>query len=167
LLLFSLTILLIGCGAKQELTDFKDSMNAFYEEITNVSDSINAIDPQSPDAVSSLLENLSIMEEQFRILSETEIPEEFSNVDILADDAAQYMTEALRLYEEAYSNSSYNEYVAQAAGENYSRAMKRLSYIASLLKGEIPTGDDISFTEGDGSEFDAIDMTEEDSGTED
>lgn len=152
LLTFSL---LYGCGEKKELTDFKDQMGSFYENIVGVSDSIDSIDPEASDAVDSLLSNLDAMSEQFQALSEMKIPEEFGNIEGLADDAATYMQEAVALYNNAYSNGSFDENTAAAAAENYSRAMKRLSYIASLLQGKAPEGDGVTVTaEDDASEFD-------------
>lgn len=146
--------LLMGCGENAELKGFKDQMGSFYENITGVSDSIDAIDPEASDAVDSLLSNLDAMSEQFKTLSEMEIPEEFSNIEGLADDAATYMEEAVALYNNAYSNGSFDENTAAAAAENYSRAMKRLNYIASLLQGKTPEGEGVTVTtEDEASEF--------------
>lgn len=144
---------LAGCGEKKELTTFKEDMASFYAEIAAIGDSIDAITPDSEDAVTTLLDNLEALDEQFRFLADIQVPAEFSNVEELADDAAQHMTNAVDYYRQAYENEIFDENLAQAASQHYEGAMKRIKYIASLLKGEIPEGEDIIITEGDDTEF--------------
>ncbi|MGN0308387.1 MAG: hypothetical protein ACI4DN_09240 [Lachnospiraceae bacterium] len=150
--LFTLSFL-AGCGEKKELTAFKEDMASFYTEIAAIGDSIEAITPDSEDAVTALLDNLEALDEQFRFLADIQVPAEFSNVEELADDAAQHMTNSVDYYRQAYENEIFDENLAQAASQHYESAMKRIKYIASLLKGEIPEGDDIIITEGDDTEF--------------
>ena len=59
------------------------------------------------------------------------------------------MTEAGSLYHEAYEQASLDESLLMAAEENYSRAMKRVNYIAQLLQGQMPEGDNITVIESD------------------
>lgn len=46
------------------------------------------------------------------------------------------MTIAVESYHEAFGESSYNEYTAEYARENYERAYKRITVIIKLLHGE-------------------------------
>ncbi len=142
---------LAGCGEKEELTTFKENINDFYMEVSAIETAIAAIDESSEDAVTTLLINLEQMSTQFRQLAEMEVPEEFISVEDLADDAADYMYEAVRLYGEAYEEDYVSDSLIQAAAENYDSAMKRINYIAILLQGEIPEG--ATVVEGDGNEF--------------
>ena len=54
------------------------------------------------------------------------------------------MTEAVNSYHEAYGNGAYNEYIAEYAKQNYSRAYKRIQIIISFLHGEEPTDADLT-----------------------
>lgn len=140
-----------GCGEKEELTAFKENMSTFYTEVSAIETAISSIDEQSENAVTTLLINLEQMASQFQQLADMEVPEEFISVEDLADDAASYMNEAVRLYGEAYEEDYVSDSLIQAAAENYESAMKRINYIAVLLQGEIPEG--ATVIEGDGNEF--------------
>ncbi len=50
----------------------------------------------------------------------------------------------MKSYHEAYSNGSYNEYTAEYARQNYSRAYKRVQIIITFLHGEEPSDADLT-----------------------
>ena len=140
-----------GCGEKEELTVFKEQINDFYTEVSALEAELDSIDEQSENAVSTIMISLEQMNEQFKKLAEIEVPTEFISVEDLAEDAASYMHEAVRLYSEAYEEDYVSDSLIQAAADNYESAMKRINYIAVLLQGEIPEG--ATVIEGDGAEF--------------
>lgn len=144
-------LLLSACGEKEELNVFKDNMTTFYTEVSNIESEISSINEQSENAVETLLIKMEQLSEQFEQLAELEIPEEFGSVEELADDASDYMKEAVRLYEEAYEEDYVSDSLIQAAAENYECAMKRINYIASLLQNEIPEG--ATLIQEDGTDF--------------
>lgn len=146
-------LFLSGCGEKKELTEFKENMTTFYTEITTIGASMKEITPDSEGAVASLLEHLDSMNTQFQFLSEIQVPDEFTSIEDLADDAAEHMTEAVNYYRQAYEGEAFNVNLADAASQHYESAMKRVNYIAALLQGEIPEGANIVVTEGDDTEF--------------
>lgn len=129
---------LTACGEDEGLTVFKENMDQFYTEVSAIEESISSIDEQSEDAVASLLIQMEQMAQQFQTLADMEVPEEFISVEELADDAADYMGEAVRLYEEAYEEDYVSDSLIQAAADNYASAMKRVNYIAYLLQDKIP-----------------------------
>lgn len=143
--------ILTGCGESEELGSFQESINNFYTEVTDIEQSINNIDVNEEDAVTSTLIYMEQMMVQFEMLAELEVPVEFANVEELADDAADYMSEAVKLYTEAYEAESVNDSYIRAAMENYDSAIKRINYIADLLQGKIPEGAVV--IEGDGNEI--------------
>lgn len=143
--------MLTGCGESDKLGAFQDNINSFYTEVTNIENTMDDIDSNEEDAVTTLLICMEQMKSQFQTLSEIEVPVEFASVEELADDAYFYMSEAVRLYTEAYEGEMVNDSYVQAAVENYESAMKRVNYIAVLLQGEIPQG--ATIVEGDGNEF--------------
>lgn len=134
LLIFGLT----GCGIDPELTKFQKDMDAFCTRLAELDASINAIDPTSISATTELLSYLDQIDEQFKILADMSVPDDFSYLDPLMDEASSYMSEAVSSYHDAYSNNSYNEYTAAYAYENYARAYKRVQYIITVLHGDLP-----------------------------
>ena len=140
-----------GCGEKEELTVFKEQIGDFYTEVSALEAEIDSIDEESENAVTTLMNNLEQMNVQFQQLAELDVPAEFISVEELAEDAAAYMHEAVRLYGEAYEEDYVSDSLIQAAADNYESAMKRINYIAVLLQGEIPEG--ATVIEGDGTEF--------------
>ena len=127
LAVFALVFLLAGCGgASQELTDYKDNM--------------------AEDAEETLLHNLDNMERAFTEMAAYEIPEEFMTLGDLPVEAADYMSQAVAKYHEAYDNE-YDAAAEEEAGAMYERANRRLQYIIDILHGEIPEGEDVEFVE--------------------
>ena len=151
--------MIVGCGEREELNTFKEQMNDFYTEVSTIENTINEIDEQSENAVTTLLIQMEQMSEQFQKLAEIEVPEEFVSVEELADDAADYMYEAVRLYSEAYEEDYISDAMIEAAAENYESAMKRINYIALLLQGEIPEG--ATVMEEEDTEFESYTEEEE------
>ncbi|MBR5360721.1 MAG: hypothetical protein IK123_07515, partial [Lachnospiraceae bacterium] len=88
--------------------------------------------------------------------SEIKVPKEFASNEQLADEAYEYMQEAVSLYHEYHDDPESDMSVFDAACENYSRAMKRVGYISSILKGEMPEGDDIDVIEEDNTDFEPV-----------
>lgn len=138
-------VMLTACGEDPELTQFKKSVDDFCTKISEIDTSINGIDAQTETAASELLEYLDELDLVFQSFSRLDFPEEFDYLESLAQESSDYMTEAVTSYHSAYSNGSYNEYMAEYAGENYSRAYKRIQIIISFLHGEEPDDVDLSF----------------------
>lgn len=96
-----------GCGKKDaELENYKLNMNQFFENVRIFDESINAIDPHSETAVSDLLSLLDSMETSFSQMASLEVPEGFPGVDVLADEASHYMSEAVTYFHQAYEGKA-------------------------------------------------------------
>lgn len=148
-LLFIFTVLLAAialtaCGEDPALTKFRKSMDDFCTKISEIDTSINSIDAQSENATSELLACLDDLDIVFKSFAELDFPDEFDYLEDLATESSEYMTEAVKSYHDAYSNGSYNEYTAEYARQNYSRAYKRIQIIISFLHGETPVDDDLT-----------------------
>jgi len=126
------------------LTQFKNEMDDFCTSISEIDTAINNVDAESDTAIDELLRHLDELNEEFAEFAEVDFPEEFDYLESLADEASAYMTEAVTKYHESYSNGSYNEYTAEYAKENYSRAYKRIQIIISFLHGEEPEDVDLT-----------------------
>lgn len=143
-------ILLTACGQNEELTAYQEDMDTFFEHIATYNDSMNAIDASSEDAKEQLLSYLDQLAVEFTWMAELVVPEQFSAVESLADEADENMRQAVALYHDAYEAEVFDEPVAEAAREYYDRANIRIQYIISILHGEIPEGEGITYTEENG-----------------
>ena len=137
-------MMLPACGEDPALTQFRKNMDDFCTKISEIDTSINNIDAQSENSTAELLSYLDDLDLAFQSFATFDFPEEFYNLEELAAESSEYMTEAVKSYHDAYSNDSYNEYTAEYAKQNYSRAYKRVQIIISFLHGEEPTDPDLS-----------------------
>lgn len=134
---------LTACGEDPALTQFKNEIDAFCTKISDIDTDINSIDAKADTAVNELLSCLDDLDIVFQAFARLDFPEEFDNLEPLAEDAARYMTEAVKNYHDAYGNNSYNEAVADYAGQNYALAYKRIRQIITFLHGEVPEDSDL------------------------
>lgn len=141
---FLAAMLLTACGEDPELTQFRKSMDDFCIKISQIDTSINSINAQSENAVSDLLAYLDELDLIFQAFATLDFPDKFDYLEDLAKESSTYMTEAVKSYHDAYSNNSYNEYIAEYARQNYSRAYKRVQIIISFLHGEEPVDADLN-----------------------
>lgn len=138
-----IVLTLTACGEDSELTLFRKRMDAFCTKISEIDSSINSIDAQSDDATAELLSYLDDLDSTFQSFAQLDFPEEFDYLENLAEESSEYMTEAVKSYHDAYGGT-YDEYTAEYARQNYSRAYKRIQIIISFLHGEEPTDADLS-----------------------
>ncbi len=136
--------LLAGCGKNQELEEYKANIETFTEDISSINDKINRIDMSSETRVDDFLSYLDELNEKFTWFAELDVPEQFASAEALADDAGEYMQKAVALYHQVFEADTLDEMLLETASENYRRANKRISYIASILQGEIPEGEGVS-----------------------
>ncbi len=139
--------MLTACGEDPELVQFRQSIDDFCNNISEIDSAMNNMDAEADGAVAEFLGYLDELELSFQSFAELDFPEEFDYLEATADEASQYMTTAVESYHEAYGNDSYNEYTAEYAFGNYSRAYKRIQIIISFLHGETP--EDVIITEED------------------
>jgi hypothetical protein len=139
--------LLTACGENEELTAYQEDMNTFFERASEYNDKMNAIDRESDTAVIELLGYLDAFAEDIQWMAELEVPEQFSAVESLADEADENMKEAVALFHTAYDGETYDEGSEQAALEYYNRTNIRIQYIITILHGEIPEGEGVTYTE--------------------
>lgn len=139
--------LLTACGENEELTAYQEDMNTFFERAAEYNDKMNAIDRESDTAVIELLGYLDAFAEDIQWMAELTVPEQFSAVESLADEADENMKEAVALFHAAYDGETYDAASEQAALEYYDRTNIRIQYIITILHGEIPEGEGVTYTE--------------------
>lgn len=146
-------LFLTGCGEDDALDAYQADMETFFGHIEEFDENINAIDVGQEDYVAQLLEYLDALNEEVAWMAELEVPEQFSVVDNLADEASENMGQAVSYFHMAYEGEEFNPNYEEAAREYYERANIRIQYIVMLLHGEIPEGEDITYTEESNSIF--------------
>lgn len=135
---------LTGCNNNtDELIEYKNKMTLFTTAINNINTNINELDVNSPDSTELVLEFLDELDTLFRDLAALSVPDEFSSIEKLADDAANYMTLAVSNYHIVFTTVPFDEYAAILAEENYKQAMRHQYYIGEILQGKVPEGDDV------------------------
>lgn len=140
-------LFLTACGEDETLTAYQDDMNTFFEHIASYNDGMNAINTSDVDAKEQLLSYLDQLQAEITWMAGLTVPDRFSAVDSLADEADENMQQAVSLYHRAYESEIFDEGAAQAAREYYDRANIRIQYIIMILHGEIPEGEGITYTE--------------------
>ncbi len=144
---------LSGCGAKGSsalVNEYKTSMEKFFDGLKTVDADINKINPDDQDAINKLFEQFDTMDKAYASMAEltvpTEgVPETFAYISELSKSASEYMTQANGYLHDSFAESSYNEHTLEAAMECYKRANKRVQFIITLLHGEYPKDESISF----------------------
>ncbi len=146
-LVLLLTLLLTGCGVEEDTKDvqFENNMNAFCDNIVSIDASINKISNKSGDeaglaaAKEELLAQLANLNTEFGKFANMDFPAEYDYLEDMADEAGDYMTEAVNTYEKMYGpEDAYSVTLEEYANENYARAYKRVRIITALLRGETP-----------------------------
>lgn len=155
-LFFAVTIsasaCLFGCGsssdAEKELADFSSKISDFTEYIKEVDTQINSLDVTDKASIDDLLAILDDMDEEFKKLAEIDAPQQYQDVENLADEASENMSLAVSCYHSFFENEAFSEEDAANAYEYYSRAMKRVKYIGYMLTGgEIPEDENVTIYE--------------------
>lgn len=159
-------LFLTGCGEDEALDAYQADMETFFGHMAEFDENMNAIDVSQEDYVAQLLEYLDALDAEVAWMAELEVPEQFSVVDNLADEASENMRQAVSYFHMAYEAEEFNPNYEEAAREYYKRANIRIQYIIMLLHGEIPEGEGITYTEESKSIFGDgyLNKTEEDSG---
>ena len=147
-------MILIGCGNTDKLDAYYDGMTTFNGNIQIITETLDLIDVEKTSAADQVCTQLDKLVEQFRIMSELEVPKNFNSCDELGDDAYSYMQEAARLYKEWAADADNNdENLVVMAKQNYERAMTRVNYISIILQGGIPEGEGVTITEEEATDF--------------
>lgn len=136
---------LTACGEDPELTQFRNSIEAFCTKVSQIDNSINSIDASSDRAVAQLLSYLDELDSEFQSFAELDFPEEFDYLEDWADLSGEYMSKAVSSYHQLYESSVYNENTAADAKNNYSSAYKCIQAIITYLHGDTLDDSDLKF----------------------
>ena len=139
-ILLLICILLTGCKKTDPtLIRFRNELDSFCENIQIINDDINAITNISSDEIglkqasNSLLYQLDLLKDEFVKFSNLDFPSDYDYLEPVADEAAEYMTEAVGAYHKAFAEN-YTVSMEEYAHENYARAYKRVQVILDALE---------------------------------
>lgn len=157
IVIVTLAFVLCGCGNTAKLDAYYDGMQSFCSNVQIITEELDLIDVTRASAGSQITDQLDKLLEQFRMMSELEVPKNFSANEELGDEAYNYMSEAVTLYNEWLANPDIvGDETLEMAKENYLRAMQRVNYMSIVLQGGVPEGDNISTYEEEITDFNPI-----------
>jgi len=135
---------LTSCGniPSQETSIYQNDMTDFTNKIIDIGNHINQIDADSDSAVSDLLSYYDEMDAAFFSLTEMNIPEEYSDAEILAERASKYMTQAVFYYHTAFEAETLDDMALETANTYYEQAITYVNYIGEVLLGSHVTFED-------------------------
>lgn len=142
-----LALVLSACGEDETLNAYLEDMNTFFSQAAAYNEKMNAIDRDSDTAMLELLGYLDALKEDIAWMAQLEVPEQFSAAESLADEAAENMEQAVSLFHKACEGETFDDATAQAAIEYYNRTNIRIQYIITILHGEIPEGEGVTYIE--------------------
>ena len=90
-------LILTACGRNEALAAYQDDMTTFFEQVAAYNDGMNSIDASAEDATAQLLGYLDQLRDEVTWMAELEVPEQFSAVESLADEADENMKQAVAL----------------------------------------------------------------------
>lgn len=146
LMLSAITVIsLCGCGkSDNELSQYRQEVEKFYEEVSQINDNINSIDAEKENAPDKLLSELDALNAVFQDFADVDVPDEYIAAESLADEAASFMNEAVSMYHSSFSEGTFNEFSSSMAYDKYCRAILRINYIGDLLQGKPLEGEGVN-----------------------
>lgn len=145
-----------GCGSDPEITQFKNDLNVFCENVAELDESINNIDAEAENASTLALGYLDKLDKEFQNFAEMDFPEQYDYLEPLADEAGSYMSEAVKSYHTLYESDTFDESTSAYANENSARAFKRVQVILDVLQGEYTTESTNTSNSNASGESDAV-----------
>lgn len=135
-----ITLTFSACGQNtDQIVAFQNELYSTVSEIESLHNELNNLDVTDSAASATALDLLSQLNLAFEDLAETNfVDEEFSYLADLADEGAEYMSYAYKLYKAAYSDYGFDKENADLAYKYLERATTRIRVIVSMLHGEIP-----------------------------
>lgn len=144
-ILLLICMMLTGCNKNNnlDLTRLHVEINDFCDNLKEIDSSINGITNIATNeqgiktATDALMNNLDLLKDEFAKFSNIDFPAEYEYLEKLADEAYDYMNEAVNAYNKTYRDN-YTSSMEEYASENYKRAYKRVQIIIDVLNGKEP-----------------------------
>ncbi len=138
--------LISGCSSRGEqestsdLTAFRTTVGTFCTAIAETDQRINSVDTSAEGFETQIINDLNSLNTSFSEFAAVDFPEEYDYLEHLADEASEYMAQAVAGYTKVYSDNTLTPDLMQAefdnASEQYNNAFKRIKVIMTFLNGE-------------------------------
>ncbi len=144
LIILPFMLFLTSCGKlqSQETSLYQNDMTDFTNTLIDLDNKINVIDADSETAVSELLSYYDELDDAFLSLTKMDIPDEYSDAEVLAERASKYMTQAVIYYHTAFEAEELDQMALETANTYYSNAITYVNYIGQVLLGSHVTFED-------------------------
>lgn len=130
-------------GKNDELAQYKENCNTFYEKISKADLAITRISKDDPDYSKQLLKELDELALAFEEFKSAEVPEDFAAAGMYAQSASDNMSKAAKLYHEAFESDPFDSSLAQNAGEYYDTALEYVNCVGEILQGNDPSKEEV------------------------
>lgn len=137
-------VILTGCKSEDPaMTKFQNEMNTFCDNLKQIDGAINKISNITADeaglaaATNDLMFQLDCLKDEFAKFANIDFPTDYDYLEQYADEASDYMNEAVKSYHTVYEDN-YTVSMEDYAKENYTRAYKRVQIILNVLHGKDP-----------------------------
>ncbi len=148
-------LLIAGCGSSdpegtgsEELKQFRSQVDTFCQTVSDIDTRINSIDTSSETYATDIMDSLNSLNTSFSDFAALDFPEEYDYLEHLADEASAYMSEAVTLYSQVYTDDTLNSQAMtdkyNEASTAYANAFKRIKVIMTFLNGEVSQDANVS-----------------------
>lgn len=140
ILAFSLNLSSCGKDTEKILT-FQTELNDVILDMEAIHTELNTLDVSDENASDLALDYLSDLTQAFNRLAAINVTDEnHAYITQLAEEGADYMSQAYDLFQTAYGGEAFDEATADLAYQHLERATTRIRVIVNMLHGEIPDG---------------------------
>ena len=150
--------ILTSCGKndssgtpQSDLDAFRSQVDAFCTSVANTDAAINEVDTSSEGYTTLIMEQLNSLNTSFSEFAALEFPPEYEYLKHLSVEASDYMSQAVSIYNQVYTDTSLSEADIKSKYEEastlYSNAFKRIKVIMTFLNGEISEDANVSTEE--------------------
>ncbi len=138
-------------SSSEDLDAFRKQVDAFCTSIADTDSKINSVDTSSESYATEITGLLDTLNSSFTEFSNTEFPAEYEYLKHLSVEASDYMSQAVTIYKQVYTDDSLSETDMKArydeASTLYANAFKRIKVIMTFLNGEISEDANVSTEE--------------------
>ena len=149
IILIALQVLfLASCGSKEasgtpqaDLDAFRSQVDEFCSMVAGIDEGINSIDTTQEGYTTLITDQLNTLDKSFSDFASLEFPPEYEYLKHLSVEASEYMSRAVVIFNQVYTDTSLSEQDLKSKYEEasslYSNAFKRIKVIMTFLNGEI------------------------------
>lgn len=133
-LMLIFTVFFVACDSPKSIKSYKKSVDTFYDELLSINSLMNDVDYDSPLAVSTILEDMNRILNDFDTLRNLTPPSKYQDINILLNQGYDYLSKAIEYYKSSFENPS-DTVLKENADAYYAGSMKCIRYAGCYLAG--------------------------------